>query len=91
MPQARIDVLFTGRVQGVNFRWTTRRVAERFNVTGWVRNERHGTVRMVAEGDRGELERFVTAVQEAMNGYITETSVEHGVAVGDLDGFSIVR
>ena len=49
---ARYDVTFTGHVQGVGFRWTTCRVAKRYDVNGWVRNESDGTVRCVAEGDR---------------------------------------
>ncbi len=87
----RFQVVFTGTVQGVNFRWTTCRTAERFDVSGWVRNERDGSVRMVAEGDAEELERFVAAVQEAMAGYIRETSIERGAATGDLEGFTITR
>ncbi len=59
MTKTRYDVTFWGRVQGVNFRWTTCRVAARFNVTGWVRNERDGSVRCVAEGEPGEVEAFV--------------------------------
>jgi acylphosphatase len=87
----RFEVVFKGAVQGVNFRWTTCRVAERFDVAGWVRNERDGSVRLVAEGEQEELERFVEAVQEAMAGYVRETSIDQGAATGDLEGFSITR
>ncbi len=87
----RYDVRFKGTVQGVNFRWTTCRVAERFEVAGWVRNEPDGSVRLVAEGGQEELERFVAAVQEAMAGYVRETSIGRGAAAGDLEGFSIRR
>ncbi len=85
----RYDVTFAGRVQGVNFRWTTCRVAQRFDVAGWVRNERDGSVRCVAEGDPAELDAFVKAVQQAMAGYIKETRVSRAAAQGDLDGFGI--
>ena len=50
----RYDGTFRGRVQGVNFGWTTCRVGQRFDVTGWVGNERDGSVRCVAEGDPAE-------------------------------------
>ncbi len=89
MTQARYDITFTGRVQGVNFRWTTCRVAGRFDVAGWVRNERDGSVRCVVEGKPGELEAFVTAVEEAMSGYIKDTRITSEAAVGDLDGFDL--
>ncbi len=83
----RYDVIFAGRVQGVNFRWTTCRVAQRFDVTDWVRNERDGSARCVAEGDPAELDALVKAVQQAMAGYIEETRVSRADAQGDLEGF----
>jgi acylphosphatase len=89
MSATRYDITFTGRVQGVNFRWTTCRVAERFDVAGWVRNEPDGSVRCVAEGEAGELERFVRAVEEAMAGCVKDTQVARGAARGDLEGFGI--
>jgi len=87
--RSRYDITFTGRVQGVNFRWTTCQVAGRFAVTGWVRNERDGSVRCVVEGTPGELEAFVAAVVEAMSGYVKDTRVTREQAVGDLKGFDI--
>lgn len=36
--------VFNGRVQGVGFRYLTRRAADLIGVTGWVRNERDGSV-----------------------------------------------
>ncbi|MHC4785703.1 MAG: acylphosphatase [Planctomycetota bacterium] len=89
MTQSRYDITFTGRVQGVNFRWTTCQVAGRFAVAGWVRNERDGSVRCVVEGTPGELEAFVAAVEEAMSGYVKDTRVAREQAVGDLEGFDI--
>lgn len=43
-------VVVTGRVQGVGFRWSTRRAAERIGVAGWVRNREDGTVEAHIEG-----------------------------------------
>ncbi len=83
------DITFIGRVQGVGFRWTARRVAQRFGVAGWVRNESDGTVRCVAQGEVSELDAFVEAVQEAMAGNITDTTMFRRDVRGDLDGFTI--
>jgi acylphosphatase len=47
-------------VQGVGFRWATQAAAERLGVTGWVRNADDGAVEVVAEGDEGAIERFVS-------------------------------
>ena len=86
---SRYDVTFTGRVQGVNFRWTTCRVAVGFSVAGWVRNEPDGSVRCVAEGEPQELDAFVRAVQEAMAGHIRDTKISRAPARGDLEGFTV--
>ncbi len=48
-----------GRVQGVGFRYTTRRLAARFEVKGWVRNNRNGTASLEAEGRSKELDRSI--------------------------------
>ena len=85
----RYDITFTGRVQAVGFRWTTCRVAERFDVSGWVRNEPDGTVRCVAEGDASQLDEFVAAVQSAMAGNIDDTRISRADPHGNLDGFSV--
>lgn len=88
---ARYTITFTGRVQGVNFRWTTCRIAEGFDVAGWVRNEPDGSVRCVVEGDPAELERFVEAVQAAMAGYVRGTDVTQATATGEFEGFRVAR
>ncbi len=85
----RYDITFSGHVQGVNFRATTVRVAGRYRVRGWVRNEPDGTVRCLAEGDADEVDRFVQAVRERMAGYIRDTHVRETDASEALDGFSI--
>lgn len=85
----RYDITFTGRVQGVSFRWTTCRVAERFNVAGWVRNEPDGSVRCVVEGQETELDAFVGAVQDAMAGHVSDTMIRRGAARGEVEGFGI--
>lgn len=46
----------TGHVQGVGFRWSTRREAERLQLDGWVRNEPDGSVRLRARGEPGQLD-----------------------------------
>ena len=50
-----------GRVQGVFFRETTRRAAEKRDIAGWVANRDDGTVEAVFEGDPVEVEALVEA------------------------------
>ena len=51
----RLSVIFSGRVQGVGFRYEVCHVAAPLEVTGFVRNLWDGTVELVAEGNEGEL------------------------------------
>jgi acylphosphatase len=57
-----------GRVQGVGFRWWTREQARALGITGWVRNERDGSVHVQARGDRQALVRFRAALEEGPRG-----------------------
>lgn len=89
MSGVRYSITFTGRVQGVFFRATTQDVARRFAVTGWVRNERDGSVLCVAEGEKAELDRFIAAIELAKRGYIDENCIDESTATGEFDGFDI--
>ena len=49
-----VRVVVHGRVQGVFFRASTRDLAHRLGVTGWVRNDPDGTVTAHLEGDAAD-------------------------------------
>ena len=55
----RRRIVVHGHVQGVWFRDSTRREAERLGVTGWVRNTAEGTVEAVVEGPAEAVEAIV--------------------------------
>ena len=69
-------VYYSGRVQGVGFRFTSKHVARGFDVAGYVRNLPDGRVELVAEGDRAEIDAFLQAIQDAMDRYIRDVTVE---------------
>jgi acylphosphatase len=54
-----VDLIVTGRVQGVSFRAYAEREAGRLGVAGWVRNEPDGSVAIHAEGDEDAVAAFV--------------------------------
>lgn len=56
MTRARLEVTITGRVQGVFYRQSTQDTANRFGLTGWVRNCPDGSVAAVFEGERSAVE-----------------------------------
>jgi len=85
----RARVVFRGRVQGVGFRYTARAIASGFAVTGYVENEPDGSVELVAEGERAEVEAFITAVAREMAAYIRTSDVHWGRATGEFESFGV--
>lgn len=90
MPSERRRVHYSGRVQGVGFRFTSSRLAGSFDVAGNVRNLADGRVELVVEGEPAVIDAFLDAVRRALGDKIhgVETSVE---PAGDppLEGFGI--
>ena len=64
----RRRIVVHGLVQGVFFRDTMRRQAERRGVAGWVRNNPDGSVEAVFEGDDEAVERLVELCREGPRG-----------------------
>jgi len=62
--KVRAHAIITGRVQGVFFRMETKHAADRFGVTGWVRNKRDGSVEAVMEGDEERVNFLLTWCKE---------------------------
>lgn len=80
---------YSGRVQGVGFRYTARETAAGFRVTGYVQNLNDGRVLMVAEGAASEVERFCAALASAMQRNIRATEVDDVPAVAEFADFTI--
>ena len=86
----RVTVLYSGRVQGVGFRFTVRQLACGYDVTGTVRNLPDGRVELVAEGARAELKAFLEGVaQSELSGFIAQQHETWEPARGNLRGFVI--
>jgi acylphosphatase len=85
----RREVFFAGRVQGVGFRYTTRAIASRFEVVGFVENLRDGRVHLVVEGASGVLDEFLAAIGDEMERYITSSQADQSSATGEFDAFEI--
>jgi acylphosphatase len=89
MATTRRRVIAHGRVQGVFFRDSTRREAERRGVSGWARNTPEGTVEAAFEGDDEAVEAMVEFVRGGP-GHADVSQVEvHKEAAEGLSGFDI--
>jgi acylphosphatase len=86
---ARVSAHFSGTVQGVGFRYTTRSIAARFPVSGFVKNLPDGRVELVAEGDRNTLETFLQDVRSEMSSYIRDVDLEWSTGTEEFSGFTI--
>ena len=71
----RFEVTVYGRVQGVSFRYYTRREAAKRGLTGWVRNELDGSVKVVSEGDKNLLEGLLMFLHRGPPGAVVERIV----------------
>ncbi|PSR00593.1 MAG: acylphosphatase [Bacteroidetes bacterium SW_11_64_17] len=91
-PRKRLSARITGRVQGVGFRNFTRGRARRLDVTGWVRNERDGSVRLEAEGEREALDQLVEAVHHGpRRARVERVEVEWQDATDEFETFRVRR
>jgi acylphosphatase len=86
----RKRVIVRGRVQGVFFRDTMRRMAQSRGVAGWARNREDGTLEAAFEGDPGAVDGMVRFAHEGPRG----ASVERVEVVEEeperVTGFAIV-
>lgn len=86
----RLQVFFWGRVQGVGFRATADRMAEEFEVSGFVRNLPDGRVELIAEGEEIELEKFLQKIRKSfLSRYVDGLEVHWLEAVGEFEKFEI--
>lgn len=86
----RLIAVVRGRVQGVYFRQYTMRQAVNLHLTGWVRNEADGSVRVVAEGPEETLTlllRFLGHGSPASQ--VDQVSADWQPATGEFSGFHV--
>ena len=75
MNQAAKRITFKGRVQGIGFRFTALDIANRYKLTGLVRNLPDGTVEMIVQGPSEDIIDYLRDIKEAFGSYISETKI----------------
>ncbi len=90
MESERLHAVIRGDVQGVGFRYFLVRNAQALGLHGWVRNRDDGTVELVAEGSRRDLEQLLRAAREGprMAG-VADVEIDWSDAVGGLEPFDL--
>lgn len=64
MEKIRRHIIFYGYVQGVGFRYRASYIANRFGVTGWVKNCIDGSVEMEAEGFTKDIDTMIKCLED---------------------------
>jgi acylphosphatase len=89
--KVRVHVAVQGRVQGVFFRWETRRRAHKEGVTGWIRNLPDGRVEGVFEGDKIQVERVVDFCRRGpLGARVQSIQVNYEEFKGEFSDFRIM-
>ena len=89
--QERREVFYWGHVQGVGFRYTTRSIAARLPVSGWVRNLPDGRVQLVVEGSADAIDQLLDRLEAEMDRYVQGKDVTVGPATGEFSAFEVAR
>ena len=85
----RWHIYFSGRVQGVGFRYTSREVAKRYEVSGWVKNLPNGSVEMIVEGATDQLKKYVADLSESTYGNVADMQVAKSKPTGEFSAMEI--
>lgn len=85
----RRSVFYSGRVQGVGFRYTTQKIAERYVVVGFVRNLPDRRVELVVEGVEDEIQRFLQEITDVLCDNIHDSQSTNSAATGQFSAFEI--
>ena len=85
----RITVNYTGRVQGVGFRWQVNHLAQSISCTGYVKNLRNGSVEVVMEGRKKDLHELIERMDRKMVGYWQDKTVDQRIGGAHFGEFSI--
>jgi len=85
----RVQVIYSGQVQGVGFRYTVKEAASGYEIGGFVKNLTNGDVEVVAEAQEPDITRFLADIETEMGRFIESRSLSWDRATGEFDGFSV--
>ncbi len=90
MASAR-EFTFFGPMQGVGFRWTAKRLADAYGLSGWIKNNADGSVTLAVWGGDSDIDSFMSSFGDALGPYIQEVKSRPGKKGRRDEGFAIVR
>ncbi|MFC1936360.1 acylphosphatase [Chloroflexota bacterium] len=86
----RLHATVHGRVQGVNYRYFVIQQVRGLEIAGWVRNRYNGTVEVMAEGPRPDMEQLLQALHRGPpSSNVTQVDSQWLEASGEFTGFRV--
>lgn len=91
--QTRTEIIVKGEVQRVGYRDEVEKIARKLNIKGFVENLKPYDVRIVCEGEEGEVKRFIGALRIEGDPLIrvSDIAVEYDRPTGEFEYFEIKR
>ncbi|MEM7825122.1 MAG: acylphosphatase [Candidatus Aenigmatarchaeota archaeon] len=87
----RVHITVFGRVQGVFFRYNTKKVADKLGVKGWVKNNSDGTVEAVFEGEKNSVDKIIDWCKKGpMGARVERVDIEEEKNQKEFKKFSII-
>jgi len=83
----RVHVYYSGKVQGVGFRYSAVNCALKLPITGFVKNLPDQRVEVVAEGKEADLKNFLVDLEGQMSNYIREKQISWEPGNGQFKTF----
>ena len=83
----REQIVFTGQVQGVGFRWRARQAANLYGCTGWCRNNWDGSVTMEIQGEEESIDKVIRSIEAGRYVWIQHMNVTPLYPEPDERGF----
>lgn len=88
---ARVSLKIFGQVQGVYYRFTAKAEAEKLGLFGWSSNNDNGSVEIIAEGEKEQLEKLIDWCKKgSFLAKVDKINIDWQKYTGEFKDFSII-
>lgn len=85
-----LEIKIVGKVQGVFFRKNIQEIANKLNLTGWIRNLDDGSLKIITQGEQEDLDSLVNYCKVGPEkADIKDIQIEEVELDNNLNGFEI--
>ena len=85
----QLHLYYSGKVQGIGFRYTVQDIASFLKIYGWVRNLNDGRVEVLIEAEENTLSSFLEQINQHFSRYIKEVNTVWQPASGEFRDFQV--